>query len=368
MTVSRPEGAHAIAAVARATLAFLAAFETVQRRMHPPEIPALRAWLAREAAELESALAGLRALTPSDALAPLVTQLGAAAGAAHEAARAFLEPAPPAEAAPRILASFRHAAHALEALYPLRRVIPPAGLLFAEAPLHGALDTLDPPTPDGVSVGLHRAGPPATDGRGGFTLYVPETYDAARPLPLVVALHGAFGHGREFLWTWLREARSRRALVLAPTSPDTTWSLHRPERDVAMLFAMVGYVRERWEVDPARILVTGLSDGGTFALLAGLADGAPFTHLAPVAGVLHPLCLRDGRLEGARGKPIRLVHGALDWMFPVALARLAKETLEGAGAALVYREIEDLSHTYPREENARILRWMDPALALPGEA
>jgi len=30
----------------------------------------------------------------------------------------------------------------------------------------------------------------------------------------------------------------------------------------------------------------------------------------------------------------------------------------------VYREIEDLSHTYPREENAAILEWFDASLRL----
>ena len=65
-------------------------------------------------------------------------------------------------------------------------------------------------------------------------------------------------------------------------------------------------------------------------------------------------------LGRANEKPIYLVHGALDWMFPVAMAREAAASLEEAGAALVYREIDDLSHTYPREENARIIEWFDP--------
>ena len=48
---------------------------------------------------------------------------------------------------------------------------------------------------------------------------------------------------------------------------------------------------------------------------------------------------------------------------------MAHETLEGAGADVIYREIEDLSHTYPREENARILEWLDPSLTpLPARA
>ena len=37
---------------------------------------------------------------------------------------------------------------------------------------------------------------------------------------------------------------------------------------------------------------------------------------------------------------------------------MARQALTAAGAALVYREIEDLSHTYPRDENRLILEWL----------
>ena len=100
-----------------------------------------------------------------------------------------------------------------------------------------------------------------------------------------------------------------------------------------------------------------MSDGATYVLLCGLRDGGPFTHLAPACGVLHPF-LFGGGLARAQGRPIYLVHGALDWMFPVYTARLARDTLRAAGARLVYREVDDLSHTYPRDENARILDWL----------
>jgi phospholipase/carboxylesterase len=45
-------------------------------------------------------------------------------------------------------------------------------------------------------------------------------------------------------------------------------------------------------------------------------------------------------------------------MFPVAIARAARDALLAAGARLVYRELADLSHTYPREENTAILDWL----------
>jgi phospholipase/carboxylesterase len=197
------------------------------------------------------------------------------------------------------------------------------------------------------------------DARGGFSLYVPESWDGRTAMPLVAALHGGHGHGRDFLWTWLRAARSRGVLLVAPTSRDRTWSIMGgPDADAGALLEILASVMERYPVDRSRVLLTGMSDGATYALLCGLRDSTPFTHLAPACGVLHPLLLTGGGLARARGRPIYLVHGALDWMFPVYTARMAREALLGAGARLVYREVEDLSHTYPRDENPRILDWL----------
>ena len=62
-----------------------------------------------------------------------------------------------------------------------------------------------------------------------------------------------------------------------------------------------------------------------------------------------------------RGLPIFMVHGALDWMFPVDVARQAQRVLTQIGAQVTYREIDDLSHTFPREINAEMLRWIGEA-------
>src|SRR5208282_2818713 len=108
---------------------------------------------------------------------------------------------------------------------------------------------------------------------------------------------------------------------------------------------ILAYVREHWSIDPARMLLSGMSDGGTFALLSGLDADSPFTHLAPVAASFHPMLVAMTEPERIRGLPIYLVHGALDWMFPVRTGRTANEALTVAGAKVVYREIPDLSHT-----------------------
>ncbi len=357
----------ALSATGVATLTALGALEAAARYLHPPEIPQLRRALTPHYAELERALAAYRTATPPPPLAAFHERFGAGADLTRRSLEMFLATAAPHEAITRMLASLRTFCRALEALYGLHR-FPPLSRYFVEAPFHAHLAGLEGVPPDGITVGLHHSGGErGADGRGGFCLYVPESYDGAEAWPLVVALHGGSGSGRDFLWSWLREARGRRFLLAAPTAQGPTWSLMGPDLDSRSLRAMVSYVASRWRVDRSHVLLTGLSDGATYALLEGLAEDSPYTHLAPISGVLHPANLMGGNLARVAGRKIWLVHGRLDWMFPVATAETAAEELTNAGADLTLRIIEDLSHTYPREENDRILAWFDPRLALPAD-
>ena len=197
--------------------------------------------------------------------------------------------------------------------------------------------------------------------RGGYWLYVPENYVPDRAWPLVMALHGGSGTGRTFLWSWLRDARSRGAILVAPTSVGNTWALTGSDPDTPNLMRILELIRSRWNVDPARLLLTGMSDGGTFTYVSGLEAGSPFTHLAPVSAAFHPLLAQTADSDRLRGLPIHIIHGALDWMFPVELARHAHVALSRAGAVVTYREIEDLSHTYARELNGSMLSWLESA-------
>ena len=106
-----------------------------------------------------------------------------------------------------------------------------------------------------------------------------------------------------------------------------------------------------------------MSDGGTYTTLLGLAEGSPFTALAALCGVFHPMNQLNGNMARVPGRKVYLLHGALDWMFPAETARAAYDQLLAAGADVTYREVPDLSHTYPRDENDAILRWFDPSLA-----
>ena len=257
-----------------------------------------------------------------------------------------------------VFRALRHAPRAQEALYPLAAKLPPVSSFFVDPPLREDADLLArlaEPGKENTGI-MHQHNEPGS--RGGFSLYVPEYYTPDRAWPLVMALHGGSGNGRGFLWSWLRDARSHGAILVAPTATGGTWALMGEDTDSPNLARILDAVRGRWNVDPARLLLTGMSDGGTFCYVTGLEGASPFTHLAPVAATFHPLMAEMADARRLPGLPIHIVHGRLDWMFPVQVARQTQQALSAGGAEVTYRELDDLSHTYPREMNAPILNWL----------
>jgi phospholipase/carboxylesterase len=257
-----------------------------------------------------------------------------------------------------VFRALRYLPRAQEALYPLAARLPPISQFFLAPYLRNDAAALarfaQPATPStGIS---HHGGTPGS--RGGYSFYVPEDYTSERAWPLVVALHGGSGNGRSFLWSWLRDARSHGAIVIAPTAVGPTWALMGDDLDTPNLLRILETVQSQWRIEPARMLLTGMSDGGTFCYVSGLEQSSPFTHLAPVAATFHPLMAEMADADRLRGLPIYQVHGQLDWMFPIEVARQAREALSAAGADVSLNEIADLSHTYPREINAAILAWL----------
>jgi len=339
---------------AGAARSFLAWMEYASERLAPERSSVLAEETERTyGPPLRAARADLDAASPPPDLAGFAQGFGEGFGHAERAFELFTSfaSAAPMERIPRILSALHELAQAQETFYFFRRALPSFENYWwlpdkaaEDLPPRRGDDGSAPTGVVHVSAGGHH---------GGFALYVPESYTAERAWPVIVALHGGSGNGRDFLWTWVREAKSLGYLLVAPTAVADTWS----EVDDQGLLEILGWLGRQYHVDDDRILLTGLSDGATFALLYGLAHPEVYRALAPLCGVLHPANEAIGNLRRARDVPIYLVHGALDFLFPVPLARMARDKLTAAGAALEYRELPDLSHTYPRSENIRILNW-----------
>ncbi|WP_439814557.1 hypothetical protein [Zavarzinia sp. CC-PAN008] len=360
----------AITGLLRPLLGALDALVLIGRHLHPPRLTELVEAVGPRDAPVREAMAALGAVPWPDNLG-LVRDYLEAAG--QEVADAYQELRVAASDAEGLLPAYRalrHVGRAMERLYPLAVMLPPVSRYFLNPQGGDASDArarrLAEAARDSVeSVGIMHADN-ERGSKGGFSIYVPEDYEPTRAWPVVFALHGGSGHGRDFLWTWARDARTRGVILVSPTSAGQTWSLMEPEIDGPQLGRMLDFVRQRWTVDEEHLLLTGMSDGGTFTFVSGLSAGSPFTHLAPIASSFHPMLLNFIDETRLRTLPIRLIHGAMDWMFPVDMARSAHQALVQAGADVTYCEIADLSHTYPREENAAILDWfMGPAAPAP---
>ncbi len=176
-------------------------------------------------------------------------------------------------------------------------------------------------------------------------LYVPKSYDPARPAPLLVLLHGAGGEARQLIDLFVETAEARGYLILSPDSRGRTWDVIMGGfgADVTFLDRALALVFERFAVDPARVAVGGFSDGASYALSIGVTNGALFGHiLAFSPGFAAPV--------ETHGSPkIFVSHGVEDRVLPIdPCSRRLVPALRKAGYDVDYREF-DGGHTVPPE-------------------
>jgi len=353
---------EAISELVPQLLSVLRTLQLVARQLHPPQLQALIEHFDLRALDrqLQQRLQAFSKVQWPPHLQQFSSQLEQTCEAASSACTELQ--AAPAHAQP-IMAAYRALGklpRALETLYPLVHQFEPVSRFFINDDYLEHRDLLAKLAAlEGAQAhcGVMHA-ENALAQRGGFSLYVPEYYEENSPMAVIVALHGGAGHGRQFLWSWLREARTRGAILVCPSSIGASWSLSGDDCDSPNIAAILDVVRQRWPIDESRILLTGMSDGGTFCYVSGLLASSPFTHIAPIAASFHPLLLEFCDRARLQNLPVYITHGALDWMFPIDVAETAYRSLRSAGADVQYRAIADLSHSYPSEENNKIIDWL----------
>ena len=242
-------------------------------------------------------------------------------------------------------------------LYELRAYLPTLRPYWVTPEALPSWQQLEMQTPNlSVAVGFTHA--PPTAAHHTYSLYVPENYAPQQSWPLIVCLHGGYGQGNEYIWTWLRPAKSNGYLLLSPKSIGPTWSVLQPALDTRSIRAMVEEVCATYNVDRTRVYLSGLSDGGTFTYIAGLAAAELFAGIAPIAGDFHPMM--DPLLRQKKGidTPFLVVHGVHDKIFPVETARQACQLFARLGYKVTYQELADWGHAYPYKINEQlVLPW-----------
>ena len=350
----------ALSAALQPMLTALDVLAFISRHMNPPDLPDIIAALGFADTPVHDAIAALRNHARPEQIQPVIERINTAGGAIGDAFVELRKSRGRPNSLMEAYYALRHAIRAQEVLYPLTSQFPLVSRHFLEegaredagllARLHAGSGRPD--------TGVQHSADTSGTARGGFSIYVPETYDPSKAHPVILALHGAGGSGRAFLWNWLRAARTRGAILVSPTSRAPTWALDGPDIDTPNLASLMDQVRERWNVDEKHLMMTGMSDGGSFTYMSGLQPEQPYTHLAPVAASFPPLMLEFYSADRMKDLPVHITHGALDWLFPPAQGRGMAAALESFNARVIYREIGDLSHTNPDdEENAEVMDW-----------
>lgn len=175
------------------------------------------------------------------------------------------------------------------------------------------------PPPSGFVRGtsLHHLGVGGHD--RSYRLYEPAKMPASAPL--VVVLHGYSGSARQVErdYGWDRLADSGGFVVAYPDGLDRAWNVDgetccgRPGRegvdDVGFITAAVADIARNVGTDPARVFVTGMSNGGIMSYTLACNTDI-FAAIGPVAGT------QLNRCRAPRPTSILHIHGTADRLVP----------------------------------------------------
>lgn len=189
-----------------------------------------------------------------------------------------------------------------------------------------------------------------------LSTFIPTTYQASKPYSLVVCLHGYGFTGEEYLERW-RPRLGEDYLLVCPTYPSGAWFTRQAEE---LVLETIRQARRRYHIDPNRIFLTGMSNGGIGAWLIGMHHAPLFAGLAPMASGLDHVLMPF--LANLRNTPVYIIHGTKDQVMPVDLSRSISRELDRLGYPYVYREHEREhpmagGHYFPKEELPDLVAW-----------
>jgi polyhydroxybutyrate depolymerase len=166
-------------------------------------------------------------------------------------------------------------------------------------------------------------------------VHLPPVYNKAKPLPLVIMLHGMGGTATNAMRQtgWSAKADAETFIVAYPeaTRPDATqprslrhnpqaWNdgsgrFHAAERhidDVAFIRALLDRLTADYSIDRRRIFVAGFSNGASMAFRVGAELADRLAAIAPVAGS----CWTE-TVKPARGISLCYLTGTADPLNPL---------------------------------------------------
>ena len=159
-----------------------------------------------------------------------------------------------------------------------------------------------------------------------YFVHTPPGYNPTVPTPLVIVLHGGGGNaeGAEKMSGMSAIADAQNFLVAYPNGTGAfrdrllTWNIgvccgyamKNGVDDVAFLSALLDKLEHSYAVDPRRVYVTGMSNGGMMTYAVACALSSRIAAISPVAGALDMPC------RPADAVSVIIFHGTDDEFVP----------------------------------------------------
>lgn len=179
-----------------------------------------------------------------------------------------------------------------------------------------------------------------------YLLHVPASYDAERPTPLVISLHGGamWPAAQKATSQWHRVADAEGFIVVFPSGTvgdgPRHWNANRgrgAKTDITFIADLIDRLQATYNIDPARIYADGLSNGGgmAFVLSCALSERIAAVGMVAAAHFLdwswcqQPAAVPIIAFHGTddRATPY---HGGTTWVSPQAFPDIPRWTATGA--------------------------------------
>ena len=186
-----------------------------------------------------------------------------------------------------------------------------------------------------------------------YGVVVPDSYDPEVSYPVEFLLHGGvarpeWGPGVDWWRSGYANLQREDRIIVVPAAWREAFWWHDNQAD--NLPAVLREVKRLYNVDDNRVSMTGISDGGTGAWFFAFKQPSEWASFMPYIG--HPGVLRNPAggvnyrlyFENLTAKPVYIVNGELDRLYPAASLQSFVDVLVDAGVEHVFRVIEGGGH------------------------
>jgi acetyl esterase/lipase len=193
-----------------------------------------------------------------------------------------------------------------------------------------------------------------------YAVNVPENYSPSRKYQVRFQLHGGVDgrtdnqpRGSGAIG---QLAGAEQIYVLPYSWRDAPWW---SDDQILNLNAIVDQLKRTYNIDENRVVVAGVSDGGTGAYYVAMRETTPFASFLPLNGFILVLAnndIDDGRNypNNLRNKPLFVINGGRDRLYPTSAVEPFTRHLMSSGVTIEYHPHPEGEHNtawWPQEKD-----------------